>query len=77
MPSRGIRTLSDIREPTVTIICEPCGRRVRYGVSRLIERHGEDVRMPDLLETLTDCQKARPANIHDRCRAAYEKPTSG
>jgi hypothetical protein len=74
MPRSDVRTLSDIREPKVTVVCAPCGRRGRYAVSRLIERHGGDARMPDLLETLTGCPKARSTNIHDRCKAVYERP---
>jgi hypothetical protein len=34
-------TLSDVREPTLTIVCQPCGRRGRYNVERLMERHGD------------------------------------
>jgi hypothetical protein len=37
-------------------------------------KHGADVRMPDLLETLTGCPKARSASFYDRCKAVYEKP---
>jgi hypothetical protein len=29
-------TLSDLRGPTLAIVCEPCGRRGRYNVERLI-----------------------------------------
>jgi hypothetical protein len=73
MPNRDVRTLSDIETPTITIVCEPCGRRGRYGVARLIERHGADIKMPDLLETLANCPKTRSASIYDRCKAVYEK----
>jgi hypothetical protein len=73
MPSSGVRTLSDIREPTVTIGCEPCGRRGRYGVAKLIDRHGADIKMPDLLALLANCPKARSASIHDGCKAVYER----
>jgi hypothetical protein len=63
-------TLADIREPTLTIICAPCGRRGRYSVARLIEEHG-DAMLPDLLVTLANCPKRRSANIYDRCKAVY------
>jgi hypothetical protein len=52
MPRDGARTLSDLREPTLTVICVLCGRRGRYAVTHLIERHG-DAKLPDLLEALT------------------------
>ena len=36
MPRDGSLVLSDVRAPTLTIVCEPCGRRGRYNVDRLI-----------------------------------------
>jgi hypothetical protein len=65
-------TLSDVREPTITIVCEPCGRRGRYNVARLIERHGGDVRMPELLQTLSDRPKTDSVSFYDRCKAVCE-----
>jgi hypothetical protein len=44
-------TLSDVRGPTLSIVCEPCGRRGRYGVARLIEKCS-DAKLTDLLVTL-------------------------
>jgi hypothetical protein len=40
MPRDGAGTLSDVREPTIEIACEPCGRRERYNVERLMAEHG-------------------------------------
>ena len=37
MPRDGAVVLSDLRSPTLSIVCEPCGRRGRYAVARLIE----------------------------------------
>ena len=71
MPRDGALTLSDVRGPTLAIVCEPCGRRGRYSVAKLLEQHG-DAKLTDLLQTLADCQKARSASIHDRCKAVYE-----
>jgi hypothetical protein len=56
--------------PTLSIVCEPSGRRACYDVGRLMAEHG-DARLTDLLVTLADCQKARSASIHNRCEAAY------
>ena len=72
VPRDGGLTLSDVRSPTLSIVCEPCGRRGRYAVAGLLEGHG-DAKLTDLLLTLADCQKARSANIHDRCKAVYEQ----
>jgi hypothetical protein len=64
--------LADVREPTLAIICEPCGRRGRYNVERLIAKYGADTRLPDLLVTLANCPKARSVSIYDRCKVVYE-----
>jgi hypothetical protein len=52
---------------------QPCARRGRYAVARLIEKHG-DVRLTDLLQTLADCPKTRVRGIHPRLLqgAVYE-----
>jgi hypothetical protein len=34
-------TLSDFRVPTLSIECEPCGRRGRYNVAKLISKYGD------------------------------------
>ena len=72
MPRDGALTLSDLRSPTLSIICEPCSRRGSYSVARLMDEHG-DAKLTDLLLTLADCQKARSTSIHDRCKAVYEQ----
>jgi hypothetical protein len=51
-------TLSDFRVPTLSIECEPCGRRDRYNVAKLIEPYG-DMKLPDLRHVLANCPKAR------------------
>jgi hypothetical protein len=68
MPRDAI-TLADVREPTLTIVCERYGR---YSVKRLIAAHGADARLPDLLTTLANCKKAGEFGIHDRCKAKFE-----
>jgi hypothetical protein len=71
MPRDGALTLSDVRQPTLSIVCEPCGRRGAYKVARLMELHG-DAKLTDLLHTLANCPKARSTSIHDRCKAVFE-----
>jgi coenzyme PQQ precursor peptide PqqA len=68
MPRDGALTLSDFLSPTLSIVCEPCNRRGRYSVARLVEEHS-DARVTELLVTLTNCPKARSASIYDRCKA--------
>ncbi len=70
MPRDGALTLSDVRSSTLSIVCEPCSMCGVYNVARLMERHG-DAKLPELLQTLTNCPKAHSANIHDRCKAVY------
>jgi hypothetical protein len=64
-------TLLDVREPTLTIVCEPCGRRGRYNVARPMSKHG-DAKIPYLLAELTNCPRVRSTDISDRCKARYE-----
>jgi hypothetical protein len=47
MPRDGSITLSDVRAPTLSIVCEPCGVTGRYSVVKLIEQHG-DAKLTDL-----------------------------
>jgi hypothetical protein len=70
MPRDGALILSDLRQPVLSIVCEPCRRRGRYSVAKLMEQHG-DAKLTDLLLTLAACPKARSASIHDRCKAVY------
>ena len=68
MPRDGALTLSDARNPALSIVCEPGGRRETYNIARLMELHG-DAKLTDLLQTLANCPKVRSASVHDRCRA--------
>ena len=72
MPRDGSLTLSDIREPTLAIGCERCGRHGRYSVARLIAAHGADAKLTELLVTLANCEKARSFGNYDRCKARFE-----
>jgi hypothetical protein len=65
-------TLTDIREPTLTIACERCGRHGRYNVKRLIAVHGADAKLTELLVTLANCDKARSFSVYDRYKARFE-----
>ena len=55
---------------TLSIECEPCGRRGRYNVAKLIEQYG-DAKLPDLLPVLAQCHKIRSA-----CEIAAECVTA-
>jgi hypothetical protein len=65
LPAEAMRdhahTLSDFRVPTLSIECEPCGRRGRYNVARLMELH-DVMKLPELRHALAaDCPKANTA----------------
>lgn len=57
MPRDGSMLLSDVRGPTLAIVCEPCGGS--GAITSLIAAHGADVKLPGLLQTLANCPKAR------------------
>jgi hypothetical protein len=63
-------TLPDFRVPTLSIECEPCGRRGRYNIARLMEKYG-DMKLPELRHVLANCPKAKSARIHDQCKVRY------
>ena len=55
----------------VTIVCEPCGRRGRNAVARLLEQYG-DLPLPDVLAKITaDCDRRKSASVLATCRAVY------
>jgi hypothetical protein len=72
-PRDGAVFLAEVRAPTLSIGCERCGRYGRYDVQRLIAVHGaDDAKLPELLVTLANCEKARSVSIHDRCQARFD-----
>jgi hypothetical protein len=44
MPRAGSLTLADVRDLTIEIACERCGRYGHYNVQRLIAVHGADAK---------------------------------
>jgi hypothetical protein len=63
-------TLSDFRVPTLSIECEPCGRRGHDNVARLIAKYG-DAKLPELRHVLANCPKAKSLSIRDQCKVRY------
>ena len=73
MPRDGANIVADLRVPVLTVSVNRVGRRERHDVESLKRQHGGDVKMPDLLATLTaDCPKRGSVSIYDRCKAVYE-----
>ena len=73
MPRDGAITLADLQAPFLHLVCEPCGRRGRYAVARLIAERG-DAKLTDLLPALAKCSRRTnsAASIYDRCEAGFE-----
>ena len=53
-------TLADVRGPTLNIVCEPCGRRGRYNVQRLIAAHGHAEARPDVVRLAKALVRKKP-----------------
>ena len=62
MPRDGALTLSDVLSPTLSIVCEPCNRRGRYNVARLVEEHG-DAKLTELIVTLNGRDPQPPPRV--------------
>jgi hypothetical protein len=74
MPRDGANTLSEVRVPVLSVVCEPCGRRERYDVERLTRQYGWDAKLTDLLPALVaDCPQRRSVSNYDRCKAVFER----
>ena len=74
MPRNGALILSEVRVPVLSVVCEPCGRRERYDVERLMRQYGWDAKLTDLLPALVrDCPKRRAVSVYDPCKAVFER----
>jgi hypothetical protein len=73
MPCDGAIILTGLQSPFLHVVSEPCGRRGRYAMARLIAERG-DAKLTDLLPALANCSKTTnsPASIYDRCKARFE-----
>jgi hypothetical protein len=65
----GSLSLRDYPTKTVRLSCAKCGRAGRYRKQKLIERYGADIRLPDLREEISQCE--RRGQMHDACMVHY------
>ena len=72
MPRDGALVLTDLRQPMLSVVCEPCGRRGRYSVAKLIEQHG-DAKLTDLLQELAACPAESPLDMAAKIQIAERK----
>jgi thymidine kinase len=74
MSSSGAVTLGDIADKItmLEVSCSRCGRYGRLRVARLIERHGENAKLPALRQILAgDCPRVGAASVYERCGVRY------
>jgi len=72
MPRDGALTLSDVRSPTLAIVCEPGGRRGRYRLDRLMAEQGDAMLPRTLSRERSGCGLPRPESIFSE---DAERPT--
>ena len=65
--------LIDKGEDHFVVACEPCKRTGRYNVARLIETHGRDAALRDVLVYLTRTCSQPSAAGSRRCHAIYKR----
>jgi hypothetical protein len=77
MPRAGAIILSDLTAKTIGVVCDKCGRRGRYSVARLLNKHG-DIGLPELAAAVSaDCPRRGGADFYDRCRARVVSAETG
>jgi hypothetical protein len=73
--SRGCIVLGQLRDfgiERLVVACDRCNRRGVYKVAHLVDRHGADLRLPDLLATLAaDCPARSAKSATVACGAVY------
>ena len=63
--SGGALQLREYPAETVRLSCQKCGRAGQYKKRNLIARYGGDIRLPDLRETISQCE--RHGQMHNAC----------
>ena len=66
MPRNGSLTLSDVRKPTISLVCSACNLRETHPVAKLIERYGDEA-LPEVLPRIAHCP------LLSNCKAMFEK----
>ena len=72
MPSKGSILLGEVAAhlATVDISCNFCPRRGTASIGRLMQEHGGDMPIPELLRLLSaDCPRRQTARIGEPCGA--------
>lgn len=67
--ANGAWTLGEFPLPMVRVSCAKCGRAGQYHTTKLIERHGVDMVMPELRHVLAQCP--RRYTMNDPCMIIF------
>ncbi|WP_269284155.1 hypothetical protein [Sinorhizobium psoraleae] len=69
MSKEGLETLAEFKKPHMVLNCMQCGRKGRYNVARLIEKHGNKT-IRDFIAMIgrTSCPKYGKPLKYGRCR---------
>jgi hypothetical protein len=65
----GSLQLREYPTELVRLSCAKCGRAGQYRKQTLIELYGADIRLPDLREEISQCE--RRGQMHDACMVHY------
>lgn len=75
MARAGAYTLGELvgNVTMLRVACHGCLRAGQYRVDRLIEQHGSDIALPDLLRVISAdcCPEQRPPLESPHCQAYY------
>ncbi|WP_018236753.1 hypothetical protein [Ensifer sp. BR816] len=67
MPEK-LKTLAEFTLPHMVLSCSQCGRRGRYNVARLIEKHGAGMPIRDFINLMgRRCDRRMQLREHQRC----------
>ncbi len=62
-------TLAEFPPPYIELACDKCGRQGGLRKAHLIAQYGADIKLPDLLIRISECELA--GNMHDPCGMYY------
>ena len=71
----GSLQLCEYPADIVRLSCAKCGRGGQDRKQALIERYGADIRLPDLREEISQCE--RRGQMHDACMVHYVDLVAG
>lgn len=73
LPQTGHDRLRDFPYDKIEVVCRKCGRSGRYGIARLIDRHGPDFTFMQLRKVFeSTCEKSNDVTrLNEVCGVAF------